>query len=54
MQKWIHTSIPDLTIRSTSASVVNKVAIEPKDTPNIIAKEMPVINPVWININGVY
>ena len=48
-QTWIHTSNPDLTIASTSTSLVNIVAIELNDRPNMIAKEMPVINPVWWN-----
>ena len=47
MQTEIHTSKPDLTILNTSESLVNNVAKEPKDTPNMIAKEMPVNSPVW-------
>lgn len=46
-QTEIHTSNPDLTIPNTSESLVNREAKEPKDTPNMIAKEMPVNSPIW-------
>lgn len=49
----IHTNNPDLTIPNTSESLVNNVANDPKDTPNMIAKEMPVNSPVWGNIYDV-
>ena len=43
----LHTNTPVLTIPKTSASLVNKVAKEPKDTPRIADKITPVNNPIW-------
>ena len=42
----IHTNTPVLTIASTSASLVNKVASELNDTPRIPDENTPVNNPI--------
>ena len=44
MNKVKHTNTPVPTIASTSASLVNKVANEPKDRPKIAANARPVRN----------
>lgn len=46
---WLfpHTNTPVRTIPSTSASLVNKVAKELKETPKTAAKQTPVSNPIW-------
>lgn len=40
------TNTPILTIPNTSSSLVNRVAMEPKDAPRIAAKQAPVSRPI--------
>ena len=48
---YILTNNPDLTMFSTSASLVNKVANEPNDKLKMIANMMPVNSPAWVKID---
>jgi hypothetical protein len=46
-KKTVHTKTPVLTTCKTSKSWVKRVAKDPKDTPSIAVKQMPVNSPIW-------